>query len=75
MLAELECVIRLQQLDDFVSNARRGLAAHPDRLRALDSRLAGAADRLAHARQRAADSQAARRGLEKDLAALQGRLS
>jgi predicted nucleic acid-binding Zn-ribbon protein len=75
MLADLECLIRLQRLDDFVATARRALAEHPDRARALDDRLSGARERLAQAKQRAADSQAARRTFDKDLAAVQGRLS
>jgi predicted nucleic acid-binding Zn-ribbon protein len=75
MLPDLERLIRLQRLEDFVAGARRTLAEHPDRLEALDDRLAGAREAVAQARQRAADIQAARRLLDKDLAAVQGRLS
>jgi predicted nucleic acid-binding Zn-ribbon protein len=75
MIADLEHLIRLQQLDDFVAGARRALAEHPDHIKALDDRLSGANARLADARQRAADSQASRRTLDKDLSAVQGRLS
>jgi predicted nucleic acid-binding Zn-ribbon protein len=75
MLADLERLVRLQQLDDFVTTARRTLAELPEKLAALDERLAGARDQVARAKQRAADNQAARRALDKDLAAVQTRLS
>ncbi len=75
MLPDLEHLIRLQQLDDFVEQARRTISEHPARVKALDDRLDEARDHVAAAKQRTADNQAARRALEKDLAALQGRLS
>lgn len=75
MLAELERLIRLQRLEDFVASARRTLAEQPERIKALDDRLAGARAAVAQARQRAADGQAARRTLDKDLAAAQGKLA
>jgi len=75
MLPDLERLINLQQLDDFVEQARRTIAEHPDRVKALDDRLKDARDHLAAARQRVADNQVARRTLEKDLASVQGRLS
>ena len=75
MLADLEHLIRLQQIDDFVASARRALAEHPEKIKALDERLEGARNRLARARARTADTQAARRTLDKDLAAVQSRLS
>jgi predicted nucleic acid-binding Zn-ribbon protein len=75
MLADLERLINLQQLDDFVEQARRTIAEHPDRVKALEDRLNGARDRVAGAKQRTADNQTTRRTLEKDLAALQTRLS
>jgi len=75
MLPDLEHLIKLQQLDDFVEQARRTIADHPARAKALDDRLNEAREHLATARQRIADNQAARRTLEKDLAAVQGRLS
>jgi uncharacterized protein len=75
MLPDLERLIHLQQLDDFVEQARRTIAEHPDRVKALDDRLNEAREHVAAARQRTTDNQAARRMLEKDLAALQGRLS
>ena len=75
MLPDLEHLITLQRLDDFLEQARRTIAEHPVRATALDDRLTGAREHLAATRQRIADNQAARRTLEKDLAALQGRLS
>ncbi len=75
MLPDLERLIKLQQLDDFVDRARRTVAEAPERIKGLDDRLTEARDRVAAAKQRSADSQTARRTLEKDLAAQQGRLS
>jgi len=75
MLPDLERLINLQQLDDFVEQARRAVAEHPDRIKALENRLNEARQRVAAARQRTADNQASRRTLEKDLASVQGRLS
>ncbi len=74
MLPDLEHLIHLQRLDDFVEQARRTIADRPTRSKALDDRLEAARTRVAAARERAADSQAARRALEKDLAVVQGRL-
>jgi hypothetical protein len=75
MLPDLEHLINLQQLDDFVERARRTITEHPARVKGLDDRLNAVREQLATARQRAADGQTARRGLEKDLAGVQGRLS
>ncbi len=75
MLPDLERLIKLQQLDDFVEQARRTITEHPARLRALDDRSNGVRDRVAVARQRAADNQAARRALDRDLASAQSRLA
>ncbi len=75
MLPDLERLIKLQQLDDFVERARRTIADHPAAVKSLDDRLAAVRENVAAAKQRTADNQAARRALEKDLAAVQGRLS
>lgn len=75
MLPDLERLIGLQQLDDFVERARRTIAEHPGRVQALDDRLNAARDHVAAARQRTTDGQTARRALEKDLASVQARLS
>ncbi len=75
MLPDLQHLIHLQKLDDFAEHARRTIADQPARSKALDDRVEGSRARVAASRQRAADNQAARRVLEKDLAAVQGRLS
>jgi len=75
MLPDLERLIRLQQLDTFVEEARRTIADYPDRVQALDARLTAASQGGEKARQRLADNQTARRGLDKDLAMLQSRLA
>ena len=75
MLADLEQLIRLQQLDTFTEEARRRIAAHPGRIEALDSRLSSATLGLEEAKRRLEETQAARRTVEKDLAMVQSRLS
>jgi predicted nucleic acid-binding Zn-ribbon protein len=75
MHPDLERLIRLQQLDTFVETARRAVAEHPARVQALESRLDEATRRLTSAQQALAANQTDRRSLDKDLAAVQGRLS
>lgn len=75
MEADLDRLIRLQQTDTFVENARRRIEDHPQLVGALDSRLAAATADLDAAKARLAENQAARRSVEKDLAMIQGRLS
>jgi uncharacterized protein len=75
MDADLDRLIRLQQTDTFIDTARRRIADHPALVEGLDSRLAASTAGLDGAKTRAADNQAARRTVEKDLATIQGRLS
>jgi len=75
MHADLERVIVLQRLDSTAQDAQRRLAEEPDRQKAIDVRLEGAKQKVADAKARLADSQNARRTLEKDVAVHQGRLS
>ena len=75
MLPDLERLVKLQQLDDFVERARRTIAEHPARVQGLDDRVNAARDQVAAARQRVVDGQGARRALEKELATVQARLS
>ena len=75
MFPDLDRLIRLQQLDSTIEEARRRIAAHPDRLAAADMRLTDAKERVEGARQRLKDNQDARRGLEKEAAVFQGRVS
>ena len=75
MSPELERLIRLQQLDSTIEDARRRIAAHPQRLAQADARLNDSTQRVEIARQRLKDNQEARRALEKDVALYQGRIS
>ena len=75
MSPDLERLINLQQLDDAIEDARRKIAAHPQRLADADARLNEAQERVDTARQRLKANQEARRDLEKEAAVFQGRLS
>jgi len=75
MHADLERVIALQRLDSAAQDAQRRLAEEPDRLKAIEGRLDAAKQSVAAAKARLADSQTARRNLEKEVAVHQARLS
>jgi len=75
MNADLERLIALQKLDSSTHDAEHRLVDEPERLAALDTRLETARQQVASAKQRLADNQNARRGVEKDVAVHQGRLS
>jgi uncharacterized protein len=75
MLADLDRLVKLQQLDDFVDNARRRIAECPQTAKALEDQLTGSIEQLAAARERFAQNLSSRQGGEKDLAAAQSRLS
>ena len=75
MLADLERLIRLQQIDLAAEAARRRIADHPTLVQSLDARLASATEALDAARAGVAANQAARRTIEKDLATIQARLT
>jgi predicted nucleic acid-binding Zn-ribbon protein len=75
MDADLDRLIRLQQADSFLENARRRIADHPLLVEELDSRLADSAQNLESAKARVAENKAARAAVEKDLAMIQSRLS
>ena len=75
MLADLERLIALQKLDTTADAARRTLAEEPERERAFAARLDEASQRVAAAKAQLAENQNARRGIEKDVAVHQGRLS
>src|SRR6202008_2927369 len=74
MSPDLDRLVKLQQLDSTIEDARRRIAAHPDRLADADARLNEARQRVEAARQRLKDNQEARRALEKDAAVFQGRV-
>jgi predicted nucleic acid-binding Zn-ribbon protein len=75
MHADLERLIRLQQLDATGDAARRQSSEQPEKERALQARLDEAQGLVDAARARLTDSQTQRRTVEKDLALIQGRLS
>ncbi len=75
MHADLERLITLQRIDLAVADARRQLAAEPERQEALDARIETARQAVADAKARLADNQGARRQMEKEVAVHQGRLS
>jgi uncharacterized protein len=72
---DLEGLIALQRLDTEADDARRRLADDPKRQAAFEARLEAGRARVADAKTRLADSQNARRGIEKEVAVHQGRLS
>jgi uncharacterized protein len=72
---DLERLIQLQALDSRVVEARRLQATIPETQRALDDRLEGARIAVAAAKERLAANNVSRRDLEKDIAAVQTRLS
>src|SRR5438093_5806212 len=75
MNKDLEGLIALQKLDTAVHDARHRLAEEPERAKALDARFEAAKQRVADAKARLSENQNARRGIEKDVAIHQGRLS
>ena len=75
MNPDLEHLIHLQELDLAAERQRRRAADIPVLQTALDARLAERAAALDAVKVRIAASQAARRDIERDLAAVQGRLS
>ena len=75
MSPDLERLLQLQQLDTTIDDARREIAAHPQRLADADARLSEATQALEAAKQRLKTSQDSRRDLEKEAAVFQGRLS
>jgi len=75
MTPDLTRLVQLQELDDAIEDARRKIAAHPQRLAEADARLSSATEHLEGVRQRLKESQEARRALEKDAAVFQGRLT
>jgi predicted nucleic acid-binding Zn-ribbon protein len=75
MLAELERLIQLQQTDTSIESTRRRVLEHPYLVQGLDDRLTTANDGVATAKKNLADNQEHRRNTERDLAAVQSRLS
>ena len=75
MLPDLERLIRLQDLHNVAEDARQRIDAIPSRLETFQTRLAERRQVVDTARQRLGADQDARRVIEKDLAAVQSRLS
>ena len=75
MLPDLERLIRLQELENTVEDARHTIEAIPSKLEALEGRVAARSEAVATARKRLDDNKAARLAIEKDLALVQSRLS
>ena len=73
MLPDLERLIKLQEIDSRATAAAKTIADAPGRIAALDALLRDATAAVEHAKQAVADGQAARRAIEKDLAAVQQR--
>ena len=75
MSPDLNRLIKLQQLESAIEEARRSIAAHPARLQDAEARLDVTRRALEDARQKLKLNQEARRNLEKDAAVFQTRLS
>ena len=75
MSPDLEHLIGLQNLESAIEEARRRIAAHPQRVADADACLAQAKEAVDAAKQRLKASQEARRDQEKEAATYQSRLS
>ena len=75
MSPDIERLIQLQHLESTITSARAAIAAHPQRLAAVDARLNEVKLLVEAAKQRLKDNQEARRAAEKDVATYQGRLN
>jgi uncharacterized protein len=75
MSPDLQRLIKLQQLESTLADARATIAAHPQRLADADARLNESKQAVEAARGRLKENQEARRNLEKDVAVYQGRLT
>ena len=74
MLADLERLIQLQDVESRAAVANKAIAEAPGRIAALDALLQSATTALAAAKQSLEDNKTARRSIDKDLAADQQRL-
>jgi uncharacterized protein len=75
MSPDLQRLIKLQQLESTIADARATIATHPQRLADADARLNESKQAVETAKSRLKDNQEARRNLEKDVAVYQGRLT
>jgi hypothetical protein len=74
MLADLERLIQLQDIESRAAVANKAIAEAPGRIAALDALLQSATTALATAKQSLADNQTQRRSIDKDLIAAQQRV-
>lgn len=74
MLADLERLIQLQEIESKAAVANRAIADAPGRIAALDALLQSATAALAAAKQSLEDNKTSRRAIDKDLVADQQRL-
>src|ERR671915_39684 len=75
MSPDLQRLIKLQQLESTIANARATIASHPQRLADADTRLNDSRQVVEAVKTRLKENQEARRALEKDAAVYQGRLT
>jgi predicted nucleic acid-binding Zn-ribbon protein len=71
VLADLQRLIELQEIESRAAVANKAIAEAPVRIAALDALLQSATTALATAKQSLSDNQANRRNIDKDLAAAQ----
>lgn len=74
MLADLQRLIELQEIESRAAVANKAIAEAPGRIAALDALLQSATTALATAKQSLADTQASRRSIDNDLTSAQQRL-
>lgn len=75
MSPDLERLVKLQDIESRAAEAQKHIAEAPAKIAALDAKLTAARDAVAAAKQAVADNQNRRRTLDKDLIAVQQRLS
>jgi predicted nucleic acid-binding Zn-ribbon protein len=75
MLPDLQHLIHLQELDSAIERAKRRIVEIPGVQQSLESRSAAAAAAVQAVKDRIAATNATRREIEKEVAAVQGRLS
>jgi uncharacterized protein len=75
MSPDLERLIQLQHFETIIAEARASIAHHPQRVAALDARLAEARRAVEAVKEQLKTNHDRRRELEKDVALYQGRLT
>lgn len=75
MSPDLQRLIKLQQLESTILDAKATITSHPQRLADADARLSESQQAVDAAKARLKENQEARRDLEKDVAVYQGRLT